>query len=98
MSPPPRVTLLAMNPLDQIAALREAIKVSPDNLPLRRHLGQSLLSAGLPQEAEREFRLALTQWPDDRELKVGLATAFHRQGKASAAIVVVEELQIGRAH
>jgi len=82
----------AMNPFDQIAALREAIKVSPDNLPLRRHLGHSLLSAGLPQEAEREFRTALTQWPDDRDLKVGLATAFHRQGKSSAAIVVVEEL------
>src|SRR5262249_44075057 len=73
-------------------ALREAIKLSPDNLPLRRHLAETLLANGRPEEAEKEFRAALAQWPDETLLKVGLATAFYRQGKQSPAMVVVEEL------
>src|SRR5436190_12921669 len=83
---------MGMDAHDPIAPLREAVKLSPDNLPLRRHLAQTLLSTGRSEEAEREFKSALAQWPDDSLLKVGLATAFNRQGKHSAAIVVVEEL------
>jgi transitional endoplasmic reticulum ATPase len=75
-----------------LAALREAVKVSPDNLPLRQHLAQTLLDAGRPEEAEQEFKSALAQWPTQVALKLGLATAFNRQGKTSAAMVVVEEL------
>jgi SpoVK/Ycf46/Vps4 family AAA+-type ATPase len=75
-----------------IAALRQAANLSPDNLPLREHLAQTLLDAGRPEEAEREFKSALSRWPDYVPLKMGLATAFFRQGKASTAIVVVEEL------
>jgi SpoVK/Ycf46/Vps4 family AAA+-type ATPase len=81
-----------MNPNDPIAALREALKFSPDNLPLRRHLAETLLATGRPDEAEKEFKSAIGDWPEDRQLKVGLATAFHRQGKHSAAMVVVEDL------
>ncbi|MEZ0265323.1 MAG: AAA family ATPase [Phycisphaerae bacterium] len=75
-----------------IAALRAAVDVSPDNLPLRKHLADTLLDAGRPEEAEREFKASIARWPDDAALKLGLATAFWRQGKASPALVVVEEL------
>jgi SpoVK/Ycf46/Vps4 family AAA+-type ATPase len=75
-----------------LAALREAVKLSPDNFPLRQHLAQSLLDMGRPDEAEKEFKSALAQWPDQVSLKLGLATAFLHQGKASTSIVVVEEL------
>src|SRR4051812_39664735 len=75
-----------------VAALREAVKLSPDNLPLRQHLADTLLGAGRPDEAEREYKAALAQWPDQVALKVGLATAFLHQGKASMSIVVVEEV------
>ena len=37
----------------KIQALRDALKVSPDNLPLKQHLAESLLSVGRPEEAEQ---------------------------------------------
>jgi AAA+ superfamily predicted ATPase len=75
-----------------LAALREAVKVSPDNLPLRLHLADTLLGMGRPDEAEREYKAALATWPDNTPLKLGLATAFLHQGKSSASIVIVEDL------
>jgi transitional endoplasmic reticulum ATPase len=80
---------------DAIAALRAALQVSPDNLPLIRHLGESLLGAGRAEEAEREFRQALARWSDDAELQCGLARAFDQQGKHSHAQVVLERLCAG---
>lgn len=77
---------------DTIAALRAALSVSPDNLPLVQHLGASLLQLGRGIEAEQEYRLALTRWSAEPELKLGLARAFELQGKTSHATVVLEEL------
>src|SRR5687767_15792570 len=78
---------------DALAALREAVKLSPDNLPLRLHLADTLLGMGRADDADREFRHALTlSGGSDARAKVGLATAFYRQGKNSAALVIVEEL------
>ena len=81
---------------DVVRSLREALKVSPDNLPLRKHLAETLLSVGRPEEAEKEYRQALAQSPDDAALKLGLAQAFYQLGKNSAALVIVEELIGGR--
>jgi SpoVK/Ycf46/Vps4 family AAA+-type ATPase len=75
-----------------IKALREALALSPDNVPLRRHLAETLLSLGRYAEAEQEFRQALATAPDDAQLKVGLARAFAEQGKNSQALVVIEAL------
>jgi AAA+ superfamily predicted ATPase len=75
-----------------IGALREALRVSPDNLPLRRHLAESLLGLARYSEAEQEYRLALAQAPADLLLKVGLARAFYQQAKNSQALVLVEDL------
>ena len=75
-----------------IAALREALKHSPDNLPLRRHLAETLMSIARFDEAEQEYRHALAQAPDDAGLKVGLANAFYQQNKNSQALVIVEDL------
>src|SRR5687768_6088047 len=77
---------------EAIQGLREAVRLSPDNLPLRQHLADTLLAAGRAEEAEKEFRSALTLSPDDSRTKLGLATAFYRQGENSAAAVVAEEL------
>jgi len=81
-----------MNGDDSLAAIRAALQVSPDNLPLLRHLGEMLLGLGRADDAEREFRGALARFPGDGALKLGLARSFHQQGKASHAQVVVEEL------
>src|SRR5688500_14729098 len=84
---------MAMN--DSVAALREAIRLSPDNLPLRRLLATSLLDTGRPDEAEVEFRVGLDQAPEDVELKIGLARAFAQQGKKGQCVVVLEEVASG---
>lgn len=77
---------------DAFESLRQAIRISPDNIPLRLHLGEQLLATGCADDAELEFRQALALFPANDELKIGLARAFYQQGKDSAALVVVEEL------
>jgi SpoVK/Ycf46/Vps4 family AAA+-type ATPase len=75
-----------------VRALREALKFSPDNVPLRQHLAEVLLSMEQYTEAEQEYRQALILKPEDSILKLGLATVFYRQGKHSTSLVVVEDL------
>lgn len=80
---------------DPFEPLREALRHSPENLPLRRHLAESLLSGGRFDEAEQEFRDALKRAPDDSGLKLGLARTFARLEKDSHAIVILETLTRG---
>lgn len=77
---------------EAIQALRAALAVSPDNLPLRLHLIRSLSGYGRFDEAERECRAALSVAPQNVELKLELATAFYQQNKNSPAMVVLEDL------
>ncbi|MEX0712223.1 MAG: AAA family ATPase [Pirellulales bacterium] len=77
---------------DGLESLREAARVSPDNIPLRQHLADTLLGRGQLDEAEAEYRKALTLAPQSVPLKLGLARAFFMQSKDSAASVIVEEL------
>jgi SpoVK/Ycf46/Vps4 family AAA+-type ATPase len=75
-----------------IQSLREAIQVSPDNVPLRKHLAEALMDLGRHAEAEQEYRQALARDAGNVALKVGLARAFYQQGKNSPALVLVEDL------
>lgn len=77
---------------EALRALREALKISPDNAPLRQHLAESLLRLARPDEAEKEFRMALALAPDNSTLKIGLARAFQQQGKISHAVALLDEL------
>lgn len=77
---------------DPLRALRDAVRQSPENVPLRQHFADTLMSKGLYEEAEKEYRSALAISPDDIQLKLGLAGAFFQQGKRSAALVVLEDL------
>ena len=77
---------------DPFAPLREALAVSPTNVPLRLHLADSLLSAGRADEAEALCKDGLTRTPGEARLKLALARAYLRQGKHSAGIVVCEDL------
>ena len=77
---------------DAIAGLREAVRVSPNNLPLRQALADALMGTGRYDEAEAEYKLALALSPDSDKLKVALATAFYQQGKNGPALVIVEDL------
>ncbi len=80
---------------EAIRALRDALRVSPDNLPLRQHLADTLLEQGFPGEAEKEYLQALRLDPQNGRLKTGLASALLRQGKHQPALVIVRELLKG---
>ncbi len=77
---------------ETVNALREALRTSPNNLHLRQLLADTLLGNGQPAEAEKEYREALALSPNSVGLKLGLARAFHQQGKQSYALVIVEDL------
>ncbi|MEM7555631.1 MAG: AAA family ATPase [Cyanobacteria bacterium P01_A01_bin.84] len=81
-----------MTSQDTVKALREALKISPDNVPLRQHLAQILMSLGHLEDAEQEYRQALLLEPQEIQLKLGLAQAFFQQGKHSQSSVIIEEL------
>jgi len=68
------------------------LAVSPDNVPLRRHLADTLAGLGRFSEAEVELRDLLRRGPDDPDVKVALARVYYQQGKNSPALVVVEDL------
>jgi len=72
--------------------LREAIRLSPNNIPLRQHLAETLLGRGRAEEAEKAYREALALAPQNAALKVGLARAFFQQSKNDPALVIVEDL------
>ena len=81
-----------MNPEETIESLREALRHSPDNAALRKHLAETLIQFGKADEAEEEYRDALSRDRENSDLKIGLANAFFQQGKYSHALVIIEEL------
>ena len=74
------------------AALREALRLSPDNAPLLLHVAEIVLRSGGFAEAEALFKRVLALDPAQTSAKTGLASAFYQQGKSSAALVIVEDL------
>lgn len=72
--------------------LREAARLSPDNLPLRQLLAGQLLAKGYlaEAEAEAEFRAALVLAPKDVNITMGLAEAFVRQSAPGTALAALE--------
>lgn len=77
---------------DPLGPLREALRLSPDNVPLRAHVAAELLRLGRAAEAEAEYRRALALVPADPALELGLSEAFLAQGKNGEAAVVAEAL------
>lgn len=77
---------------DLVDSLREALEHAPNNIPLRRRLADALLARTRIEEAETEYRAALALDPGNAALKLGLAEAFYRQSKDSAALVVIEDV------
>ncbi|WP_211212665.1 tetratricopeptide repeat protein, partial [Nonomuraea coxensis] len=73
-----------------LQALREAARLSPGNLPLRRHLGEQLLAKGHLAEAEAELRAALMLAPQDPDVMAGLAETFVRRSAYGEALAALE--------
>ncbi|MDZ4851973.1 MAG: AAA family ATPase [Pirellulaceae bacterium] len=78
-----------------LTALREAMRLAPDNLPLAEHFGRTLLTMMRFDEAEQHFRQMLSMYPNSKSLKVLLAETFYRSDKNSHAMAIVETLIAG---
>jgi AAA+ superfamily predicted ATPase len=73
-------------------ALRDALRLSPDNVPLMLHVAETVLRNGGFAEAEAMFKRVLSLDPRQIAAKVGLAQAFYQLGKIGAAMVIVEDV------
>lgn len=74
-----------------IATLREALKHSPDNYPLRFLLAETLMNLNRLDEAETEYS-TIIKGSNDARAKTGLARIFFKKENYSACNVVLEEL------
>src|SRR5688572_9545227 len=74
-----------------IQGIREALRHSPDNVPLRMLLAENLLSLNRLEEAEAEYTTILKTSSDPRA-KPGLAKVYFRKGNFSACNVILEEV------
>ena len=75
----------------RIQALREAVRIAPDDVELRRMLAAALLDDD-PAASVDEYREVVRCAPDDQVAIMGLARAFQAADRLSAAIVVVDDL------
>ncbi len=78
--------------MSKLDPLRQAVAVSPDNLPLLLLLAQSCLDEWSLDEARAVFERVLRLDPARPEAKVGVARALHLSGKTSEAVVRAESL------
>ncbi|MDR1516799.1 MAG: AAA family ATPase [Dysgonamonadaceae bacterium] len=74
-----------------IDSLREALRHSPDNTPLRLLLAETLLAMNRLEEAEAEYT-ALLKSSGDTKIKIGLARVFFKKENYSACNVILEEV------
>jgi len=78
--------------MSKLDPLRQAVAVSPDNLPLLLLLAQSCLEEWSLDEARSVFERILQLDPSRPEAKVGIARVLHLSGKTSEAVVRSESL------
>ena len=76
---------------NHIDSLKEALKYSPDNVPLRLLLAESLLNSNRLEEAEVEFS-TLLKYSNDTKIRLGLANIFYIKESYSACNVILEDI------
>ncbi len=78
---------------ENIKSLIEAIAVSPDNVPLRLHLAELMLSEKMYAEAAVQFSEVLQRSYGNTKAQTGLANSYYNTGKYSAALIIYEQLE-----
>lgn len=78
---------------ETIRQLKEAVELSPENVPLRLHLAEVLLKANFYSDAAAQFSEVLGRSYGNLKAKLGLAEAYFHQQKYSAALIIYEEVQ-----
>jgi transitional endoplasmic reticulum ATPase len=76
----------------QIDALRQAVAVSPENVPLLVMLGEACLDQFLFEEAQQNFQNALGREANNFAAQLGLARTAYQSGRLSEAVVRAEAL------
>ncbi len=84
---------------NQIAldALRQAVRLAPDNVDLIEHLCKTLISLSKPEEAIEHYKTALERRPGHYGLQLGLAESYWRSNRNSHALAIVETLIRGKS-
>ena len=78
--------------MSKLDPLRQAVAVSPDNIPLLLLLAQSCLDEWSLDEARSLYERVLKLAPAKPEATVGVARILHLSGKTSEAVVRTEAL------
>ena len=78
--------------MSKLDPLRQAVAVSPDNIPLLLLLAQACLDEWSLDEARSIYERVLRLDPARPEGKVGVARILHLSGKTSEAVVRIEAL------
>jgi AAA+ superfamily predicted ATPase len=73
-------------------ALRQALSLSPDNVPLLLLVGEGCLDQFMFEEARANFQRVLTQEPANASAQLGLARAAYQEGHLSEAVVRAEAI------
>lgn len=74
-----------------IDSLREALKFSPENVPLRLHLAETLYQLNRLDEAEQEYLAALSIENNEKGL-IGLANVYFSKEAYTTCNVILEDL------
>lgn len=74
-----------------IEDFKEALRLSPENIPLRLILATTLMNMNRLDEAEQEFTHIIAR-KNDIKAKAGLASVFFKKGNYSACNVILEEV------
>jgi AAA+ superfamily predicted ATPase len=77
---------------DAIEALRQALTLSPENVPLRRHLAEVLAQAQRWPEAEAELQEALRLDPGNGDTRIALAGVLRQQRRLSEALFLLRQI------
>ncbi len=77
---------------ETIESLRQALNVSPDNMPLLQLFGNACLAAQEYSDARDAFNKIIDLDSENTEAKFGIATTLFLTGKSSEAFVRIEAL------
>lgn len=80
-----------------VNSLREALKFSPDNIPLRLHLADTLRQLSRLEEAEQEYQQVLKR-ENNPKATIGLAHIYYTKSNYATASVILEEYLKSNQH
>ena len=78
--------------LATINSLREALRICPDNVPLRGLYAENLLKAGKIEEARDELEILIKSDPQDTHFRILLAQICLERLETSKGIVLIEDM------